>query len=271
MYNTINPEFQEAGMDITSIGVNYLSTGRHDRTDYDNVRHIKSLPWLSVVQAEVGSYTIKLGDSDGFEVPCGGFFIAPGQVTQYITHHSAENGRMAARWVFLETVINGSYRLDTLFEFPQLIASEPEKRLLNERFDELFRASDICDRMSETYRLIKLLLGFGSEKKRMRGDLALVSDYIARHYDSDIDVGKLASIAHMSESNFYAAFRATFGLSPMAYLNRVRLSTASVMLTESDRPISEIAAGVGFLDPLYFSRQFKKLFAVPPREYRRRG
>ena len=254
-------------MNITSISVSYLSTGRHDRADYDNVRHIKSLPWLSVVQAEVGSYTIRLGEGEEFEVSPGGFFIAPGQVTQYIIHHSdPASGRMAARWVFLEAVINGSYRLDSVFDFPCLI--EPGRAGLNERFDRLFSADSICARMSEVYLLLGTLLELGEEKKRIRGDLLEVSDYIARHYDSDIDVAKLASIAHMSESNFYAAFRSTFGLSPMAYLNRVRLSTASVMLTESDRPINEIAACVGFPDPLYFSRQFRKLFAVSPRGYR---
>ena len=134
-------------MNITSISVSYLSTGRHDRADYDNVRHIKSLPWLSVVQAEVGSYTIRLGEGEEFEVSPGGFFIAPGQVTQYIIHHSdPASGRMAARWVFLEAVINGSYRLDSVFDFPCLI--EPGRAGLNERFDRLFSADSICARMS---------------------------------------------------------------------------------------------------------------------------
>ena len=79
---------------------------------------------------------------------------------------------------------------------------------------------------------------------------------------------KYARICGVSESSFYAYFKEWSGESPKEYKNRIRINAAKSMLENSNLPISEIAFRVGFDDPYYFSRLFKKMVGVPPRTFR---
>ena len=93
--------------------------------------------------------------------------------------------------------------------------------------------------------------------------------YIMEHYTESITVEKLARVANMSESNFYAAFKRMSGSSPMAYLNHYRLSVAANLLLETGDTANRIGYTVGIKDALYFSKLFKKTYGVSPRDYRR--
>jgi AraC-like DNA-binding protein len=93
-------------------------------------------------------------------------------------------------------------------------------------------------------------------------------EYIVEHYKSKITVRELASVANMSESNFYAIFKKHRGISPIAFLNNYRLSIAADKLVETNASISEIGYLVGIGDSLYFSKLFKKTYGVSPKEYR---
>lgn len=92
--------------------------------------------------------------------------------------------------------------------------------------------------------------------------------HIEANLCADTTVASLAEIAHMSESNFYAAFRKQFGSSPIAYINYYRISIASQLLKSTDDSISSIAEQVGFHDPLYFSKLFRRTHELSPRKYR---
>ena len=79
---------------------------------------------------------------------------------------------------------------------------------------------------------------------------------------------KYAKICGVSESSFYTCFKEWSGESPKEYKNRIRINAARSMLENSDLQISEIAFRVGFDDPYYFSRLFKKAVGVSPRAFR---
>ena len=79
---------------------------------------------------------------------------------------------------------------------------------------------------------------------------------------------KYAKICGVSESGFYAYFKEWAGESPKEYKNRIRINVAKSMLENSDLLISDIAFRVGFDDPYYFSRIFKKIVGASPRTFR---
>ena len=79
---------------------------------------------------------------------------------------------------------------------------------------------------------------------------------------------KYAKICGVSESGFYAYFKEWAGESPKQYKNRIRINVAKSMLENSDLLISDIAFRVGFDDPYYFSRIFKKIVGASPRTFR---
>ena len=83
-------------------------------------------------------------------------------------------------------------------------------------------------------------------------------------------VAELAALCGMSESHFTRLFRAAFGATPIDWLRRERISQAKRRLVETRDAIKEIATQVGYGDHYFFSKDFKRLAGVPPREYRRR-
>lgn len=63
-------------------------------------------------------------------------------------------------------------------------------------------------------------------------------------------------------------FRRDVGLSPMAYLTRLRCSQAAALLRTTEDPVSEIAARCGWPDANLFSRRFRQIFHQTPSAYR---
>ena len=81
----------------------------------------------------------------------------------------------------------------------------------------------------------------------------------------------LEQIAHYtgySPSHFSALFRKATGESPLAYLNRQKIEHACLLLKTTDMRVNQICHKVGISDSYYFSRLFKQLTGVSPKQYR---
>lgn len=97
-----------------------------------------------------------------------------------------------------------------------------------------------------------------------------VLSFIAQHYKEPLTLAQLARVGRMSERSLVRAFRGALGQSPIEHVIRVRLSRASELLARGDVRVTEAAFECGFNDSNYFSRQFRKVMGVSPREYRAR-
>jgi len=82
------------------------------------------------------------------------------------------------------------------------------------------------------------------------------------------DSTELASMAGLSVPHFMELFKQRTGYSPHQYLSRLKAQAAAQQLLDRDRSIAEVATGMGFDDPLYFSRWFRKLMGSPPSKFR---
>ena len=99
-------------------------------------------------------------------------------------------------------------------------------------------------------------------------DLAAVLDKLRVEYGRRWRVKDLAQLAGISVPQFFRRFNQMTGSSPMDWLRRHRVNEAKRRLSETRDHISNIANQVGYADPLYFSRDFKKVVGVSPRRYR---
>jgi AraC-like DNA-binding protein len=81
-------------------------------------------------------------------------------------------------------------------------------------------------------------------------------------------VTSLAKRVGLSRSQFFRLFRETVGRSPQQYLVEARMRLARVLLRESTLPIASIAASVGYNDPRFFSRHFRRHNGRSPRSFR---
>lgn len=84
-----------------------------------------------------------------------------------------------------------------------------------------------------------------------------------------VTLGELAGQASLSVPHFSALFQRQMRCPPMEFLIRLRMQRACELLISSDQPAHEIAAAIGYEDPFYFSRLFRKKVGISAREYRR--
>jgi AraC-like DNA-binding protein len=81
-------------------------------------------------------------------------------------------------------------------------------------------------------------------------------------------VAELADVAGCSEQQLERRMRRVFGVTATQYVLRVRVETAARMLTETDEPLSTIAAVCGFYDQPDFTRRFARLASATPAQFR---
>lgn len=97
-----------------------------------------------------------------------------------------------------------------------------------------------------------------------------IKTYIDFNYSKKVSLVELAEIFCISQSHLCREFTKNFGMSPIKYLNNLRIEKAKELLSISDYSIGEIAYRVGFNDIHYFSRYFTKQEKISPVSYRRK-
>lgn len=99
--------------------------------------------------------------------------------------------------------------------------------------------------------------------------LSSVLTYINANYNQKLTLSELAKISGYSLSRFSHLFSEITGTTPINYQNSIRLKLSLEMLSSTSLSVSGIAYSLGFSDPLYFSRIFKKMYGVSPNKYRK--
>jgi AraC-like DNA-binding protein len=95
-----------------------------------------------------------------------------------------------------------------------------------------------------------------------------VIDRMHKNLSETFHIDDLASDAHLSRSHFAAVFRRRTGFSVLDFFTRLKMQRACFLLDTTDMPIKAIAADLGFDDPLYFSRSFRRIHDLSPLQYR---
>lgn len=96
-----------------------------------------------------------------------------------------------------------------------------------------------------------------------------VLDYCQAHLGDKIGLEDLARLCGLSRYQFLRRFALTVGLTPHAWLTRLRLERACATLARAPASIAQVAADVGFYDQSHFNRAFRTAYGVPPSAYRR--
>lgn len=92
--------------------------------------------------------------------------------------------------------------------------------------------------------------------------------YIEEHYQKDISIEEIASNCGLNRSYFGKIFKEEIGSTPQKFLLNYRMVKSTELLRHTDMPISEISPLVGYANQLHFSRAFKGLYGVSPRQWR---
>ena len=90
--------------------------------------------------------------------------------------------------------------------------------------------------------------------------------YIRLNYQMNITAGDIATYTNVGERYLRKLFSQYLNLSPVDYLNQIRLNKAIELLRNTEMSIKEVCFACGFQSPQYFSRLFKQQMGITPRE-----
>ncbi len=105
---------------------------------------------------------------------------------------------------------------------------------------------------------------------RLPERMGSIQSYIHANLHRPMRLDELAHHGHLSVSQFSVLFVECFGTSPMAYVQQVRMNRAAMLLAQNNQAVAQVAAAVGYGDPLHFSRRFKHHHGLSPTAYRQR-
>ena len=88
--------------------------------------------------------------------------------------------------------------------------------------------------------------------------------WIRVHYDETLRVEEIAALATMSVSSFHRHFRAVTSMTPIQYQKQIRLREARARLLAEPGDVTGVGFAVGYDSPSQFSREYRRMFGVPP-------
>ncbi len=119
------------------------------------------------------------------------------------------------------------------------------------------------------YEILAQIDLFGKEQVGNGGavyDLAF--RYLEAHmYDTDFSIEALCRETNISRSYFNRLFKEHLGMTPLAYINEMRINKAKILLKTGNYTNEEIAGLCGFMDVKYFYVVFKRLVGLTTRSY----
>ena len=151
------------------------------------------------------------------------------------------------------------------------------KRLFLAMIQELKLCKDDYEELLSIYlrQLLIMIHRLITSKRRgksmfVMNEIDAAVQYFHSNYNKPISIEEYATTHNMSVSWFIRSFREYTNTTPAQYLLSLRISNARTLLETTSCNISEIANIIGYDNPLYFSRLFKKQCGMSPSEFRRR-
>ena len=110
------------------------------------------------------------------------------------------------------------------------------------------------------------------EGKRDHGDSDILSaqQWLQSHFSVASPVDEMIKRSRLAERTFKRRFTSATGVTPIAYVQRLRMEDAKRRLERTDAPIDQISWQVGYEDPAFFRRLFKRTTGLAPGAYRKR-
>ena len=123
--------------------------------------------------------------------------------------------------------------------------------------------------LSQLLCLIQFRMGTAEPKGRTAEEgIERSIDFMHKNLAKALRLSDLSKIAGMSPNYYGMLFNTRYSYTPINYFNRLKVQRACELLTTTGMRIGEVGEMLGFPDPYYFSRLFKKVMGISPRDYR---
>lgn len=216
-------------------------------------------------------------ESDTFHIKSGqGFMIFPHQVCMYIADHEIP-------WEYVWIEFDGLRVKEAI----ELAGLKPEQPVYKARYKDISETMKeemlyIVNHKEESpFHLIGHLYLFIDSLVRSSTSVPLGQDsslrefylkeaisFIEQNFQNDISVEDIAACCGLNRSYFGKIFHENMGKSPQEFLISYRMTKAAELLKLTKLSINDIGQAVGYPNQLHFSRAFKNVYRISPRQWR---
>ena len=219
------------------------------------------------IKGETQTYSIKSRQ---------GFLIFPGQITTYIADQNLP-------WEYVWIEFDG-LRVKEALDLTELSVNTPvyhshskdlREQLMNEMLYIVHHAKESPFHLiGHLYLFLDYLTQSAKSKKLVQSSkmsdyyIKEAINYIEQNFQNNITIEDIAAVCGINRSYFGKIFRNSIGRSPQEFLMNYRMVKATELLKLTSLSIAEIGSAVGYENQLHFSRAFKTIYGISPREWR---
>lgn len=228
-----------------------------------------------------GTGTLMADDAGGhtntYQIKSGqGFMLFPGQINTYTADHDLP-------WEYAWLEFDGLRAKETV-ELTGLSVNHPvyharSKDLREDMMNEMMYIIEHRDMpplhlIGHLYLFLDYMarsaVNMTSSKNGRLRDFYIKEalSFIEQNFQNDISVEDIAATCGLNRSYFGKIFKETLGKTPQEFLLSYRMIKAAELLKLTSLSIGDISNAVGYANQLHFSRAFKNLYGLSPREWR---
>ena len=217
----------------------------------------------------INSHTYALKPGQAFLIECP-------SVTHYFLPKSSSHWEM--KFISFNSVSHNILK-NIINEYGNIFTLPASSSVMN-YWEELYRLSidnDMNNFFTASIHAYSFMMHLNDTLRKIPGirrsnnRLQTCLDTIHANYQNPLTLEQLADICLLSPSHLSKIFKENFKITPIQYLIHYRVEVACHMLLQDDLRIEDIALQTGFNSANYFSRIFKQIMGISPKDYRRDG
>ena len=222
-----------------------------------------------------GSVKVLLDDKF-VKVDAGNVLIfQPGQVRNIIFDNNNKNYRY---FVYFQGE-GAAYYLNQLSLADRIVYKTGDLSSTLNIYDDIindYKVNDFNHDLNRTVKLLTLLKIVSTkvnDSKKIHENIdpiiiQIIND-MRSSFSKNISLSDYAEKCNMTTPTFIRHFKQEMGITPIKFINSLKIEAAQSFLVHTDIKISDIAFNLGFTDPLYFSNFFKTMVGISPTKYRK--
>lgn len=170
------------------------------------------------------------------------------------------------------------------FSESSFVFRDDEKGYLRSLFTKMIEEDNSSTELSEPWLLCAYLFkifAFLTEKYPKEENLLLskkeeavkrIEEYLTLHCgDGDLSLGEVAERFSFSQSYITRLFKAETGITPIQFVDELRMKKAVELLSRHSLTIEQISEAIGYKNQFYFTKRFKMHYGVPPSKYKKKA